>query len=93
MLKITQTYTYFLIGCFLLLIIPTVSAQETDVLMTNSRAIDSDRYKGITRSPYIFEEWRKGKIISVDADAIEGVLLNFNGMTNGFEIKKGTTHQ
>lgn len=91
MLQITQTYTYFLIACFLLLITPAMSAQETDVLMTNSRKIDADRYKGITRSPYMFEEWRKGKIISIDADAIEGVLLNFNGITNGFEIKKGNS--
>lgn len=91
MLKITQTSCFFLIGCFFFLITPSLLAQETDVLMTNSRSIDADRYKGVKGTPYIFKDWRKGKIISVDADAIEGVLLNFNGMTNGFEIKKGSS--
>lgn len=63
-------------------------AQEADVLMTNSKKIDEDRYKGVKGSPYLFDDWRKGKIISVDADVIDGLLLNFNGETNGFEIKK-----
>ncbi len=67
-------------------------AQETDVLMTNTRGVEEDRYKGIKGSPYIYSEWQTGKIISVDADVIEGVPLNFNGETNGFEIKKGNRY-
>jgi len=88
MLKISQLYVSLLLGCFSILITTTLSAQETDVLMTNSRSIDKDRYKGVKGSPYQFEDWYKGKIISADADIIEGVLLNFNGKTEGFEIKK-----
>ena len=72
--------------------ISQISAQETDVLMTNTRGIDEYRYEGIKGSPYIYSEWQTGKIISVDADVIEGVPLNFNGETNGFEIKKGNTY-
>lgn len=67
----------------------SLNAQESDVLMTNTKGIDEDRYKGIKGSPYIYDEWQTGKIISVDADVIESVPLNFNGETNGFEIKKG----
>lgn len=68
-----------------------INAQETDILMTNSRSIEEGRYQGVRGSPYLFKNWQKGKIISVDADAIEGVLLNYNGMTNGFEVKKGNS--
>jgi len=67
-------------------------AQETDVLMTNTKGIDENRYKGIKGSPYIYSEFQTGKIISVDADVIKGVPLNFNGETNGFEIKKGNKY-
>ena len=89
MLKISKLYFGLLFCCLSILTTTTLLAQETDVLMTNSRSIDKDRYKGVKGSPYQFEDWRKGKIISADADVIEGVLLNFNGKTEGFEIKKG----
>lgn len=90
-------YTRPILSFFFLLAISffstsSLTAQETDVLMTNTRGIDKDRYKGIKGSPYIFDEWQIGRIISVDADVIEGVPLNFNGKTNGFEIKKGNTY-
>lgn len=89
MLKISKLYFGLFFCCLFILTTTTLFAQATDVLMTNSRSIDKDRYKGVKRSPYLFEDWRKGKIISADAAIIEGVLLNFNGETEGFEIKKG----
>ncbi|MFK7981871.1 MAG: hypothetical protein AB8G86_17955 [Saprospiraceae bacterium] len=89
MLKISKLYFGLFFFCISILTTSTLLAQATDVLMTNSRSIDKDRYKGVKGSPYQFEDWQKGKIISVDADVIEGVLLNFNGKTEGFEIKKG----
>lgn len=82
--------TIFLI--FSIFNLNSLVAQETDVLMTNTRGIDKDRYKGVKGTPYIYDEWQTGRIISVDADVIEGVPLNFNGMTNGFEIKKGNAY-
>jgi len=63
-------------------------AQETDVLMLNSKSIDSERYKGVKGTPYIFKDWRSGKLISADADAIEGLTLNYNGKSGGFEVRK-----
>ena len=79
----------FSLSLLLSLSLSTLFAQESDLLLTNSQPINSDRYKGIKGDPYMFDEWRRGKIISEDADAIENVLLNFNGQTNGFEIKQG----
>lgn len=70
----------------------SLTAQTTDVLMTNSKDIDKNRYKGVKGSPYIYNDWQTGSIISVDADVIEGIPLNFNGVTNGFEIKKGNKY-
>ena len=91
MLKISPLYFFLFFCCFSFLISAPLFAQETDVLMTSSRGIDKDRYEGVKGSPYLFKEWRKGKIISADAETIEGVLLNFNGETKGFEIKKGNS--
>lgn len=56
--------------------------------MLNSKPVDEERYEGVKGTPYIFDDWRTGKLISVDADAIEGLTLNFNGKTAGFEIRK-----
>ena len=89
MLKTHNSSCCLLLCIFSMLTFSSLVAQETSVLMTNSRKVDKKRYKDVKRSPYLFKEWRKGKIISVDAEAIEGVLLNFNGETKGFEIKKG----
>ena len=91
MLKTNKSSCYFFLCIFSMLLPSFLLAQETDVLMTNSRKVEEDRYEGVKGSPYLFKEWRKGKIISVDAATIEGVLLNFNGETKGFEIKKGNS--
>jgi len=86
----------FLASIFLLIahffVIGPLFSQETDVLMTNSRPIKKDRYKDVLGSPYIYDEWQTGKIISVNADVIEGVKINFNGETNGFEIKNNNSY-
>ena len=91
MLKTSKSSFFCFLCIFSMLIYSSLLAQETDVLMTNSRKVEEERYKGIKGNPYLFKEWRKGKIISVDADVIEGILLNFNGETKGFEIKKGNS--
>lgn len=84
-----SNYLFILVFVFSAQIIPSfLFAQETDVLMLNSKPIDEERYKDVKGTPYIFDDWRTGKLISVDADAIEGLTLNFNGKSGGFEIKK-----
>ena len=64
-----------------------MKAQSEDILLTNSKKIDKNRYRDIKGSPYFFEDWQKGKVISAEAEAIENVMLNYNGYTKGFEIK------
>ncbi len=66
-----------------------VEAQKEDILLSNSKKIGENRYSNIKGSPYLFEGWRKGKIITSEAEMIDNVLLNYNGYTKGFEVKKG----
>ena len=68
-------------------------AQRTDVLLTNSQAIEENLYEGVTGSPFYFENWQKGKIYPKSTkDPIQEVLLNYNGYTRSFEIKKGNQY-
>ena len=63
--------------------------QNKDVLMTNIQQIEDNTYQDVKGSPYYFTEWQLGKIYPVnDMDPIQEVLLNFNGYTQNFEIKK-----
>ncbi|MEM1120747.1 MAG: hypothetical protein AAGJ18_09880 [Bacteroidota bacterium] len=68
----------------------SVTAQKGDVLLTNSATFEVDQYKDIDGSPYLFEEWQLGKVISKekDKDVEMEYLLNFNGYTKSFEVRK-----
>lgn len=77
----------FLIGISILYT-STLSAQTTDVLLTNSKKVDKKRYKDIKGSPYLLEEWYPGIIISREAERIEVAALNYNAYTNTFEVKQ-----
>ncbi len=82
-------YLFLLVFVFCNQIIPSsLFAQETDVLMLNSKPIDEERYKEVKGTPYIFDDWKTGKLITTDAKVIEGLTLNFNGKSGGFEIRK-----
>ena len=68
-------------------------AQRNDLLLTNSQSIADNPYEGIERSPFYFEHWQKGKIYpKSEEEPIEEVLLNYNGYTKNFEIKKGSRY-
>ena len=75
-----------LIMCFSTLLF----SQKNDLLFTNSQLIDEDRYKEMDYSPYLFKEWVHGNITakSNTEEAIENVLLNYNGYTKSFEVRK-----
>jgi len=65
-------------------------AQHNDVLLTNSQSVDDNLYEDIKGSPFYFDNWREGKIFPKDEhEPIEVVLLNFNGYTKNFEVKRG----
>ena len=71
-----------------LLFIPTTAPLiAQDLLMTNSKPIDKNKYRDVKGTPYLFEDWVNGKIISNDADVIDDILLNYNGESSEFEIK------
>ena len=65
-------------------------SQRNDLLFTNSQSIDEDRYKDMDYSPYLFKEWVQDNITakSNTEEAIENVLLNYNGYTKNFEVRK-----
>ena len=68
-------------------------AQRNDLLLTNSQSITENPYEGIEGSPFYFDNWQKGKIYPIsDKEPIEEVLLNFNGYTQSFEIKKDSRY-
>ena len=76
---------------FLLTVLPfTNYAQQNDVLLTNSQAFEVEAYKDIEGTPYYFEKWQQGKVFSKDAKENEEelYLLNFNGYTKSFEVRK-----
>lgn len=67
-----------------------LSAQRNDVLFINSQTLSDNPYEGIEGSPYVFKDWKKGKIYPINNDeGIENVLLNYNGYTQNFEVKRG----
>ena len=84
--------TIRLLGIWLCLVILTLPsyAQRNDVMLTNSQSIDNNPYEGVEGSPFYFDNWQKGKIYpKSNKEAIQEVILNFNGYTQSFEIKKG----
>lgn len=76
--------------CLITCLFFTVDAQRKDVLMTNSQAFEVEAYKDIDGTPYYFAEWHKGKVYGVEAEAeiADEYLLNFNGYTKSFEVRK-----
>ena len=67
-------------------------AQTGDALLTNSQTFEIDAYKDIQGSPYYFAEWQIGKVypknLTEKDNKIEDYLLNFNGYSKSFEIRK-----
>ena len=61
---------------------------QTQISFINSLRIDSNVYDDIAGTPYMFDSWRTGKIISY-LDTVEVNLeVNYNGFTQSFEIRK-----
>ncbi len=82
-------YFFAIVVWLLLLFASHLTAQKNEVLLTNSKKINTDRYKGILDSPYLFDEWHSGTIFSQNADKIEANSFNYNAHTNTFEIQEG----
>lgn len=67
-----------------------IIAQRNDLMLTNSQAVSEDLYKDVKGSPFYFENWQKGKVYPIKStEPVEEVVLNYNGYTQSFEVKKG----
>ena len=84
-------FSYLLvILVFTMTFFETYGQKTADVMLLNNQAIDNDLYKDIKGSPYYFKEWKQGVVKSKAAISgeEETFLLNFNGYTKSFEIRK-----
>lgn len=76
----------------LLIQFPSI-AQTGDALLTNSQKFEIEAYKDIEGSPYYFEEWQLGKVypkeLKSEEEKPEEYLINYNGYSKSFEIRKG----
>ena len=88
-----KTIKFLSIFLFFLGISVQTNAQRNDVLLTNSQSLEDNPYEGVEGSPFYFETWQKGIIYPTSTnEPVQEVLLNFNGYTRNFEIKKGSRY-
>lgn len=83
---------FFLLCGLLFLSLGGITAQSdanSDFFLVNSKKLDPDRYKEIKGSPYWFEEWPSAKLVDLQDKSYENIVINFNGLTKDFEIKRG----
>lgn len=57
------------------------------IITTNSKPIDEDRYKDIKGSPYLFENWEDATVFPKNGTAIERVKVNYNTYEKELEAK------
>ena len=78
---------------FTLLFITTLQISsycQGDVLMVNGQTFEVEAYKDIEGTPYYFEKWQLGKVFDKKGKELDGeqYLLNFNGYSKSFEVRK-----
>jgi len=78
----------FLLAISLFLFTNILTAQSNEVLLTNSKKIDTKRYEDIKGSPYLLEAWLPGSILSNEKELTPVEALNYNAHTRTFEIKQ-----
>lgn len=90
-MKTPRNYSLLFSFLFITLFQFSALGQDKDVLMVNSQSIDEERYPDIEGSPYLYDEWQAGTVYAAaeGEKPLEGYLLNYNGYTKSFEIRKG----
>ena len=61
---------------------------QTTLFSTNSKAVDSNRYKGVKGTPYMFANFAPATIYDIDGNEIKDVMVNYNGFDHGVEVLK-----
>ena len=89
-MKAPDCFKVFCTVCLITCLFFKLDAQRKDVMLTNSQKIEVEAYKDIEGTPYYFAEWQQGKVYGVGAEAekADDYLLNFNGYTKSFEVRK-----
>lgn len=77
-----------LLVSYLIALSATTYAQAS-ISFVNALKVDPKVYDDIAGTPYLFKDWRTGKIISYLDTVVVNLDINFNGYTNSFEIRKG----
>lgn len=66
-------------------------SQKQNLYFTNAQKIDANRYEGVKGNPMIFKSWTKATMVD-DLDTVYyDIPLNYNGLTQEFEIQKSET--
>jgi len=77
----------------MMLISQILPAQEKEnVILLNSKDIDTHRYDGVKGNPYFFDHFVKGNIIATSADSFQDMELNYNGYSKEFEVRQGNKY-
>ncbi len=56
------------------------------VMVVNQNAIDENRYEGIEKTPYLFQEFAKAKAYNKGKNETEEYVINYNGNSKEFEF-------
>ncbi|MEM9721832.1 MAG: hypothetical protein AAGA10_21375 [Bacteroidota bacterium] len=75
----------FIIGAFAM----SGYGQTDKIVLVNTQKVGADRYRDIRGTPYFFESWQKGKILSGSGEVFEVEEVNYNGFTQNFEVRDG----
>ena len=65
------------------------NCQTDKIVLVNTQKVGADRYRDIKGSPYFFDTWQKGKILSGSGEVFEMNEVNYNGFTKNFEVRDG----
>ena len=63
-----------------------LTAQKQLLLVENAIEIDTDRYKDIKASPYLFEDWAVATLVGTRGEETRDIKINYNGYNQEFEI-------
>jgi len=71
---------------FCLLAYPIVAPAQSGKLV--GKTLDPHEYDDCRNSPYIFAEFQPAIIVPMAGEPVDGLMVNFNGHTQAFELKQ-----
>ena len=86
MKTLLTTLTLFLLA---LVINPVIGQDSDKFILDNAAPLEANRYDDIKGSPFLFEDFKKGKIVDLQGKEFNGIPMNFNGYSLSFEVQRG----